>query len=167
MNSKRIMDDIEFVKKYSDRNLLIGEPDFEMRRLFTIYNTVDILVQMHKHIKSKFDIDDMSTMYELIYNNMATEMIHRYQARKRLLINPDSVKLYDSNILYLINISQEHYKKKIILQDSDTEEETIDPEKEIVNKTITILDDITNVIQYKPFQILILSLVIYVSLTFF
>ena len=94
-------------------------------------------------------------------------MIHRYQAQMRLSINPKAIELFDSNILYLINISQEHYKKKIILQDSDTEEETIDPEKEIVNKTITILDDITNVIQYKPFQILILSLVIYGSLTFF
>jgi hypothetical protein len=168
MNSKQIVDDIDFVSKYEDINILIDEHDGLVIKLYTIYNVFDILKYMFSQDKDTYDIEDLETIYKCVYNDMSREVMHRYESRKRLLINHNACINFADNVTFLISISKDYFKKKIILNtESQSEEETIDPKKEIVNKTITILDHVTNVFQYKPFQVLILSLVIYRSLTFF
>ena len=161
MNSKQIVDDIDFVSKYEDINILINEDDGLVIKLYTIYNVFDILKYMFSQDKHIYDIEDLETIYKCVYNDMSRDVMHRYESRKRLLINPNACINFVSNVTFLISISKDYFKNKIILNtESESEEETIEPEKEVANKIVTKLDQIVNVLQYKPLQVIILSITI-------
>lgn len=128
MDNEQIVYDMHFVEKYKEYEVLINEPEFHVRKLFTIYNTFDILKYMFENNRQEYNINELSLLYNSVYCNMAREVLMRYESRRLLLINQKAGENYSDNITFLKNLCNK--QKQIpyevnLFSDSDSEEEIL------------------------------------------
>ena len=165
MNTKQIVDDIDFVKKYKDYDVLINEPEYVVRKLFTIYNVFDILKYMFSESKSEYNIEDLESLYTMVYNDISREVQRRYEERRLLLINQKAGTNYEDNVNYLIELNKKHYMNMQILSSENESEEESEEEVYIPKKEEPIIDNKCLYIKYGIcflfFNIFVLSILLY------
>ena len=128
MDNEQIVYDMDFVEKYKEYEVLINEPEFYVRKLYTIYNTFDILKYMFENNRQEYNIEELSLLYNSVYCKMSREVLMRYESRRLLLINQKANDNYEDNITFLKDLCNKH--KQIIdqvklLPESDSDEEEI------------------------------------------
>jgi len=116
MDNKQIINDMAFVEKYKEYEVLFNEPETSVIRLYAIYNTFDAIRYMYENPKANCNIDDLLMIYITVYDNMKREITLRYHARRILLINNKACENYSDNITFLKNLWDKH--KKTIEEES-------------------------------------------------
>jgi len=98
MNSKRIIDDLDFVeqnREINTRNNLSDDETFKLRKLYTIYQTIYDMYCIYKSIECNFN--NLEKVYIQYYNNNAIEMINNINIDPILIHNyayhVESIKL--------------------------------------------------------------------------
>ena len=143
MNSKRIIDDLDFVeqnREINTRNNLSDEEAYKLRKLYTIYLIMYDMYCIYKSIECNFN--NLEKVYIQYYNNNAIEMI------SNINIDPILIHNYAYHMESLKRLQKLHYEKAI----SDRMKETntnIEPEtkpstevvKPIIPKITTIFTE--------------------------
>jgi len=120
MNSKRIIEDLDFVeqnREINTRNNLSDDEAYKMRKLYTIYLTIYDMYYMYNNDDCNFD--NLETEYKRAYNKNAIEMI------KKTDINTILIHNYAYHMESLKRLQKLHYEKAIseLMKVNDTKPE--------------------------------------------
>jgi hypothetical protein len=110
MNSKRIIDDLDFVETNRDintRNNMTDEEHFKLRKLYTIYLTIHDIYCIYNSIES--DFNNLEKVYIQYYNNNAIEMINNIN------IDPILIHNYAYHVESIKLLQKLSYKKSRVI----------------------------------------------------
>lgn len=110
MNSKRIIDDLDFVeqnREINTRNNLSDDETFKLRKLYTIYLTIHDIYCIYNSIES--DFNNLEKVYIQYYNNNAIEMINNIN------IDPILIHNYAYHVESIKLLQKLSYKKSRVI----------------------------------------------------
>ena len=159
MNSKRIIDDLDFVeqnREINTRNNLSDEETYKLRKLYTIYITMYDMYCIYKSIECNFN--NLEKVYIQYYNNNAIEMI------SNINIDPILIHNYAYHMESLKRLQKLYYEKAI----SDRMKETDDiietdtkPSTELVKPIIPKITMIITKPNYDKLFMIIMSVSVF------
>jgi hypothetical protein len=117
MNSKRIIDDLDFVEENRNINMrrdMNDEEHFKLRKLYTIYLTIHDIYCIYNSIEC--DFNNLEKVYIQYYNNNAITMINN--------INIDTILIHN----YAYHVESLKLLQKLSYEKSLKESHVITPE---------------------------------------
>jgi hypothetical protein len=158
MNSKRIIDDLDFVeenREINTRNNMSDDEAYKLRKLYTIYLTIYDMYYFYVFTSHYCNFNDLETEYKRSYNKNAIEMI------KKTDINPILIHNYAYHMESLKRTVKLHYDKNISDRTKETDN-NIEPETkpltEEVKPTIPKIIEIHTEQKYDKFFMIIISI---------